>query len=165
MIQLINVDLTHAETIKNLAEEIWWPTYSPILSDEQIRFMLDKFYSIEALENTIRSQSQHFILLQDQHGPQAFAAYGPVTEQPATMKLHKLYVRLNNQGKGYGKILVEEVKNRSLRELKTDLILNVNRYNPAKNFYEKIGFHVIKEEDIPVGPYWMNDYVLKLGLG
>jgi diamine N-acetyltransferase len=164
MIQLINANLQHSETIKNLAEEIWWPTYSPILSQEQIRFMLDKFYSIDALESTIRSQSQLFILLKDQHGYQGFAAYGPLADQPEIMKLHKLYVRPDNHGKGYGRILIQEIKDRSLNEKKTSLILNVNRYNPAKIFYEKIGFQVIKEEDIPVGPYWMNDYVLKIDL-
>jgi ribosomal protein S18 acetylase RimI-like enzyme len=40
--------------------------------------------------------------------------------------------------------------------------LNVNRYNPAKDFYEKLGFKIILEEDIPIGQYWMNDYVMRL---
>jgi ribosomal protein S18 acetylase RimI-like enzyme len=42
------------------------------------------------------------------------------------------------------------------------LDLNVNRNNQAKHFYEKIGFNVIREEDIPIGPYWMNDYVMRI---
>jgi diamine N-acetyltransferase len=41
------------------------------------------------------------------------------------------------------------------------LDLNVNRHNPAKSFYEKIGFTVLREEDVPIGPYWMNDYVMR----
>jgi ribosomal protein S18 acetylase RimI-like enzyme len=45
------------------------------------------------------------------------------------------------------------------------LLLNVNRNNPAKSFYKKLGFTVIKEDDIDIGNgYFMNDYVMKLQL-
>ena len=48
----------------------------------------------------------------------------------------------------------------------TDLELNVNRYNKARQFYETIGFVVVKEEDIDIGSgYFMNDYVMNLSLG
>jgi len=41
----------------------------------------------------------------------------------------------------------------------------VNRQNNAKNFYEKLGFVVIKEEDIDIGNgYFMNDYVMEMML-
>jgi hypothetical protein len=40
----------------------------------------------------------------------------------------------------------------------------VNRYNNAKSFYEKMGFAIVREEDIPIGPYWMNDYVMRKAL-
>jgi len=44
----------------------------------------------------------------------------------------------------------------------SSLQLNVNRNNNAKVFYEKIGFAVIKEEDIDIGNgYLMNDYVME----
>ena len=39
--------------------------------------------------------------------------------------------------------------------------LNVNRHNPALAFYERLGFQQHREEDIPIGPYWMNDYVMR----
>ncbi|MEI9808163.1 MAG: hypothetical protein WDO16_09960 [Bacteroidota bacterium] len=38
----------------------------------------------------------------------------------------------------------------------------MNRSNNAKLFYEKIGFIVIREEDIDIGNgYLMNDYVME----
>jgi ribosomal protein S18 acetylase RimI-like enzyme len=44
----------------------------------------------------------------------------------------------------------------------TTLQLNVNRNNPAKIFYEKLGFAVLNEEDIDIGNgYFMNDYVMQ----
>jgi GNAT superfamily N-acetyltransferase len=72
-----------------------------------------------------------------------------------------LYCLPVTQGKGYGKILIEEVSRRTKADGKHTLDLNVNRYNKAKTFYEKMGFTVVYEEDIAIGPYWMNDYVMR----
>ena len=58
--------------------------------------------------------------------------------------------------------LVEEVKRRLKMQGIHTLDLNVNRHNKAREFYEKLGFAVIQEEDVPIGPYWMNDYVMRL---
>ncbi|MBT1698265.1 GNAT family N-acetyltransferase [Fulvivirgaceae bacterium PWU4] len=147
-----------------MAEETWWPTYSPILTFEQIRYMLDAIYSAEALQRTMENGSQTFIILHDERGPQGFASYGPKPGSADVIKLHKIYVLPDNHGKGYGKLLIDEVKKRTLALKINTLDLNVNRYNKAKSFYEKIGFQVIGEEDVPIGPYWMNDYIMRLQL-
>jgi diamine N-acetyltransferase len=145
-----------------MAEETWWSTYSPILSIEQIRYMLDALYSAEALQKAMESGSQTFIILHDGLGCQGFAAYGPKPETPHIAKLHKIYVLPQNHGKGYGKMLIDEVKKKVTALNMHTLELNVNRYNNAKSFYEKIGFRVIGEEDVPIGPYLMNDYIMRL---
>lgn len=147
--------------IQDLAERTWWPTYSPILTNEQIRYMLDLIYSTEALTRVMEDGSQQFILLADERGDQAFAAYGPRKEEKLISKLHKIYVLPDNQGKGYGKVLINEVIQRIQKDKHVALDLNVNRYNPAISFYEKMGFSVIREEDIAIGPYWMNDFVMR----
>ena len=36
------------DTLRCLAEEAWIPTYRPILSDEQLQFMFENWYSISA---------------------------------------------------------------------------------------------------------------------
>jgi GNAT superfamily N-acetyltransferase len=124
--------------------------------------MLDAIYSSEILQNAIQTGSQNFILLTDENGPQGFASFGKRSNDPQVCKLHKIYVLPVNHGKGYGKLLIEEVKKRMADLHSHTLDLNVNRHNPAKSFYEKIGFRIIGEEDVPVGPYWMNDYVMRL---
>lgn len=44
----------------------------------------------------------------------------------------------------------------------TVLELNVNRQNKARIFYEKFGFVIVEEKDIPIGNgYFMNDYVMQ----
>jgi diamine N-acetyltransferase len=162
MIKIENASVKDIPVIQQIAEETWWPTYSPIISKEQIRYMLDAIYSSEILQNAIQTGSQNFILLTDENGPQGFASFGKRSNDPQVCKLHKIYVLPVNHGKGYGKLLIEEVKKRMADLHSHTLDLNVNRHNPAKSFYEKIGFRIIGEEDVPVGPYWMNDYVMRL---
>ena len=104
---------------------------------------------------------QTYLLLIEDEKPVAFAAYSPREEDAEIYKLHKLYCLPETQGKGYGKILINEVAAKTIKAGKHTLDLNVNRYNKAKSFYEKMGFEVAYEEDIAIGTYWMNDYVMR----
>src|SRR5688572_28883428 len=114
MIRILNATPDDSPTIQSLVEKTWWPTYSSIITAEQIRFMLDKIYSAETLQGVMNNGSQTFIILHDEHGPQGFASYGLRSEDPSVCKLHKIYVLPENHGKGYGKMLIEEVKKRVL---------------------------------------------------
>ena len=88
----------------------------------------------------------------------------PGDDTPGVAKLHKLYVLPEHHGSGYGMALIDDIRNRLLKSGIYILDLNVNRYNPARGFYEKAGFRVLREEDVPIGPYWMNDFVMRLTL-
>ena len=149
------------EIIRNIAETTWWATYGPILEKEQIIFMLDEIYSTRKLASQLTHGTQTYLFLIEDGKPVAFAAYSPREEDPQIYKLHKLYCLPETQGKGYGKILINEVISKTLEAGKHTLDLNVNRYNKAKNFYEKLGFVVAYEEDVPIGKYWMNDFVMR----
>jgi len=162
MAKFIDAGIPEIPVIQDIAERTWWPTYSKILSKEEIRYMIDALYSSEAISETISNGSQRYILLADNSGPQGFASFGPRKEDKQVAKLHKVYVLPENQGNGYGRLLIEEVKRRLIIENIRILDLNVNRFNKAKEFYEKLGFSVLREEDVPIGPYWMNDFVMRL---
>ena len=149
------------ETIRQIADKTWWVTYGPILEAEQISFMLNEIYSADKIYNQIENNLQTYLLLLEDGEPVAFAGYSPRDENADIYKLHKLYCLPATQGKGYGKILINEVAQKTTEAGKHVLELNVNRYNNAKSFYEKMGFTVAYEEDIAIGPYWMNDYVMR----
>ena len=152
------------ETIRQIADTTWWNAYGPILKKEQINFMLAEIYSAEKITTQIKNNSQTYLLLIENEKPVAFAAYSPREEAPEIYKLHKLYCLPETQGKGYGKTLIDAVINKTLEAGKQTLDLNVNRYNKAKTFYEKMGFVIAYEENVPIGPYWMNDYVMRKDL-
>lgn len=149
-------------TIQDIADKTWWPTYSTFLSPDQIRYMLNTIYAAGTMKKEMATGSQTYLLLTDESGARAFASYAKRPEDPSVVKLHKLYVLPSVQEKGYGRALIEYVKNKLLKENIHTLDLNVNRYNPARFFYEKYGFRILREEDIPIGNYWMNDYVMRM---
>lgn len=148
--------------IREIAEKTWWPTYSPFIPQGQIRYMLDTLYAAETMKNDILTTAQTYLVLEDESGSQGFASFSRRQDEPGVYKLHKLYVIPENHGMGYGRALIDEIKGRLLQEDIHILDLNVNRKNPARSFYEKLGFVVLREEDIPIGPFWMNDYVMRL---
>jgi ribosomal protein S18 acetylase RimI-like enzyme len=162
MIKIQDAALDDIPLIQSLTEKTWWPVYSTIISAEQIRYMLDTIYSTETLQKVMRDGSQQFLILYEGVYAKGFAAFGIRPEDKKVIKLHKLYVLPEAHGKGYGRLLIEEIKKRMQQKGLHVLDLNVNRHNPAYHFYLKMGFSVIREEDIAIGPYWMNDYVMRL---
>jgi GNAT superfamily N-acetyltransferase len=150
------------DTILQIADITWWATYTAILEREQIEFMLNEIYAKDKITKQVKTGEQTFLLLTEDDGePVAFAAYSPRAENLEIYKLHKLYCLPKTQGKGYGKILINAVAEKTKAAGKGVLELNVNKYNQAKSFYQKMGFAIAYEEDIPIGPYWMNDYVMR----
>jgi GNAT superfamily N-acetyltransferase len=161
MYSIRTATVNDVDTILSIADTTWWATYSPILEREQIEFMLNEIYSADKIGKQVAENQQTYLLLEEEGEPVAFAAYSPREENADIYKLHKLYCLPKTQGKGYGKILINEVAQKTKDAGKQVLELNVNRYNKAQSFYEKMGFELAYEEDIAIGPYWMNDYVMR----
>ncbi|MBX3240609.1 MAG: GNAT family N-acetyltransferase [Chitinophagaceae bacterium] len=145
--------------IQNLISEIWPKAYSHILSDEQSGFMLDMMYSDTSLNKQI-SSGHRFILTFVNDSPTGFASYE--IKDGGLCKLHKIYVLPQIQGAGVGRKLIGHIITRVKPLGMERLELNVNRYNTARLFYEKMGFFVAGEEDIDIGNgYFMNDYIMR----
>lgn len=161
MYQIRKATPDDVETIRDLAEKTWRVAYAEILKQDQLDYMLSTLYAADNIRNQLKNNIQTYLLLTEDGKPVAFAAYAPREEDPDIYKLHKLYCLPETQGKGYGKVLINEVADITRQAGKHTLDLNVNRYNKAKNFYEKMGFTVAYEEDVPIGEYWMNDYVMR----
>ncbi len=149
--------------IRRLALDIWPDAYQEIIPKEQLDYMLDLIYSTNALDHQMR-MGQRFLLIEENGTPKGFAGFGEV-DPPGTYKLHKLYVLPAKQGSGLGRQLITHVMNLVQALEGKALVLNVNRHNKAKSFYEKMGFRVVREEDIDIGRgYYMNDYVMQYAL-
>jgi len=148
-------------TVQQLAHAIWPHAYDGIVAPEQLSYMLNMIYSIPSLQDQLQKQHHTFLIVEDNDQAVGFASYSPMEE--GVYKLHKLYVLPVTQGKGLGKSMIDFIIDSIRPQGAKALRLNVNRYNKARFFYEKLGFTVIKEEDIDIGNnYFMIDYVMEL---
>jgi ribosomal protein S18 acetylase RimI-like enzyme len=159
MLEIKKAGTNDIPLIRSLAMKVWPGTYIPIIGEDQVAYMLDRFYSDAALQEQM-ARGDTFIVCYDAGQPVGFASFGPV--EPDTYKLHKLYILPQTQGKGIGKLLLDHIKNAVKTAGNHRLHLNVNRYNEgAKGFYARMGFTVVKDEDIDIGNgFYMNDHVL-----
>jgi GNAT superfamily N-acetyltransferase len=152
--------VSDAASIREIAYRSWPLTYA-FLEKAQVDYMLSVFYDVESLSEMILSNDQKFIVLEDSLAMNGFAAYSRRSGQEAIFKLNKLYLLPETKGRGWGRELMQKVEDLVKNEGGHVLELNVNRYNPSRDFYSHLGYEVVCEENIPIGDYWMNDFVMR----
>ena len=162
MIHLEKINKKQLPIVKDLAYAIWPSAYREILSAEQLNYMLDNFYSIESLESQM-DKGQVFELLFEDSNVVGFVAYELNCNETGLLKIHKIYLLPETQGKGFGKFMIDEVIKIAKSNQQKGVFLNVNKYNNAQFFYQKLGFIITKEEVIDIGNnYIMDDYQMEL---
>lgn len=143
------------KNIEVMASVIWPVTYKNILSMEQIKYMLDKYLSVKAIEQSAKSGYTYIILKVDGN-PIGFMAY---EFKKDILFLSKLYIQPNHQKKGYSKKAIEY-----LLQFNLPIELTVNKYNTnAYEAYLHMGFKVTDSIVTDIGNgYVMDDYVMRL---
>jgi len=161
MVQIVEASDGDFGTIRDLAYAIWPGTYGHILSGEQLNYMLSTFYSTETLAETVGIGHQYVLVLEDAK-PLGFMSYQHHYKGNPVTRIHKIYVLPETQGKGIGKMLIEKIEAWARQSQSEALSLNVNRYNNALGFYQKLGFEIMGEINIEIGRgYLMEDYMME----
>ncbi|WP_281234164.1 GNAT family N-acetyltransferase [Flavobacterium gelatinilyticum] len=161
MIKITIVSIEDIEKIQEIAHTTWPVTYGEILTAAQLNYMLEMIYSKEALLKQIENKEQLFYLISDTNSTIGFIGIEHNYKNEAVTKIHKIYLLPETQGKGYGKIVFEEIEKMASENHSKELLLNVNRFNTALNFYKKLGFEIKETVDIEIGNgYLMEDYVM-----
>ncbi len=147
--------------VKALAYDIWPRVYDYMISSEQINYMLSLMYDLDQLKQQWL-EGVKFVLLEVEGIPQGFAAF---EEKENLVFLHKLYLRPEMQGKGFGKKMLQVAIDYAIDSKKPSLELTVNRNNKSLDFYLGNGFVIKEEKDFDIGGgYFMNDFILSLPL-
>lgn len=149
-------------TIAEMAGEIWNAYYPEFLPTDQIRYMLDKFYALPALQKQVE-EGQVFYTIFDNDRAIGFIAVSQTNA--SEFFIHKFYLYPSDQGKHYGSLVMQEITNRfrNMSNIKNPAVrLTVNRQNyKAINFYFKNGFTIERVADFDIGNgYQMNDFVM-----
>lgn len=158
MIKFLKADNSNIADIIDLAQKSWFRTYEKINSKEQNEYMFNIWYSVDGLLNQMK-KGEVFWIMRKSNQSIGFSSISALTSK--TFKLNKLYLLPNQQGKGLGKLFIKHLEQYALTNGANEIILNVNRNNFAIKFYESCNYNIIKEEDIPFGSYWMNDFVMR----
>jgi len=162
MITISEATAKDIKTIQEITYKTWPITYGKILSKTQLDYMLDLFYSDEALISQFEKKEQLFYLISEDEATLGFIGIEHHYKDEAVTRIHKIYLLPETQGKGIGKKVIEEIEKMALENNSKTLSLNVNRFNSALSFYKKISFEVVDEVNIDIGNgYLMEDYVME----
>ncbi|HTG66222.1 MAG TPA: GNAT family N-acetyltransferase [Flavobacterium sp.] len=160
MITIAKATVDDLKNITEIAHKTWPLTYGEILSQAQLEYMLNAFYSDAALRANMEN-GHEFILAKENDICLGFASFEHHHKNENTTKIHKIYILPETQGKGIGKLLIDTIAQLAKENNATTLLLNVNRFNKALTFYQKLGFEIIEEIDIELDfGYLMEDYVM-----
>lgn len=154
--------------IRDIACQTWPTTFGEILSPSQISYMLDMMYSLDALKTQIKDKNHVFLLAQDAGNKKylGYISYEFDYEGQSRTKIHKIYLLPASQGKGVGRLLINNVAKLGIEHKNVNLALNVNRFNKAIQFYERMGFTNVGNETIDIGDgFLMEDFVMEKPIG
>ena len=162
MISISEAKPSDFPVIREIAQITWPVAYGTIISKAQLDYMLEKFYSDATLNDNFSTKNHRFLLVKENSICLGFASYEHHFLGENKTRLHKIYMLPDSQRKGAGKLLLAEVEKLALENNDTIISLNVNRFNSALHFYQKLGFEKVGEEDIELDfGYLMEDYILK----
>lgn len=163
--QIVEATTDHIYNIQVLSNVIWPATFSNILSQEQISYMMDMMYSTSALEKQMNELNHHYLLAEEDGEYLGYLSYELNYKGTPITKIHKIYVLPSIQGKGVGRLFIDAVSKLALKNNNTLLSLNVNRYNKAIDFYKRMGFDFFASENIDIGNgFLMEDFVMNKDL-
>lgn len=150
------------ETVAFLAHKIWNHHYVPIIGQDQIDYMLDKFQDEEAIKHQIENGYEYFII-EHQKKACGYLALVPNNDEKKMM-ISKIYMdsdfRNLNLGSQLINFAIEKAKNRNF-----NLIwLTVNKNNSKSiEWYQKRGFTIKEKIKIDIGNgFVMDDYLMEL---
>ena len=149
-----------AEVVR-LAREIWEGHYVPIIGQEQVDYMLDKFQSEPAITEQLAKGYEYFLAVNDGQSA-GYTAVVP-NEAEASCLLSKIYVRQPLRGLGIGKQMLAHVEDLCRQRGITRIWLTVNRHNEASiDWYDRMGFRTAGPivQDIG-GGFVMDDHMME----
>ncbi len=150
------------ELVRKVADQVWPVTFRPILSEEQVRYMMEMMYSQAVMEREYDAGISFYGVF-DADACVGYISLGPCPSVEGAAKLHKCYLLTEYHGKGIGSMMLAKAKEIARSRGYGRLRLNVNRHNArAIKAYVRNGFSTVETVDNPIGNgFFMNDYVME----
>ena len=147
--------------VAELADCIWREHFIPIIGEQQVEYMLEKFQSVPAITSQLQSGFEYYIAVMDGKP----AGYTGLVPEPAAdkMMISKLYVQRDARGNGVGGRLLQFAEQECYKRGMPTAWLTVNRFNLEPiEWYRYKGFRIVDEvrKDIGEG-FFMDDYIME----
>lgn len=153
--------ITDIPVIRYIAHAAWPMAYATILSKDQLEYMLELMYSEAALREQMEAKGHRFIVAEHDGRALGFAGFEHGFKGQPSTRLHKLYVLPEVKGSGMGAALLHAVESAARDAGDARLELNVNRFNPTRDWYLRRGFVIEHDEVIDIGHgFVMDDHVM-----
>lgn len=148
--------------IRDLAERIWYASYAEMLTQAQIRYMLDWMYAPHKLAAEIEREVRYLIV---REGSQA-VGYLAWELMESVAFLNKLYLVPHYQGRGWGQIMLDQFLAEAREAGARQAELRVNRSNArALKAYRRAGFAPVGEVVTDIGNgFVMDDFIFRKSL-
>jgi Ala-tRNA(Pro) deacylase len=165
-VRLRKVVLEDLHLVRTMTEEVWRHSFSNILSEAQIDYMLSGLYSMESMREELEGGKVSYRFIWCEGKRAGFCAFGP-TGRPGELKIHKLYVLPRYQRRGCGSRALRLIEASWKGSGGGSLVLLVNRRNEgAIRLYRKSGFAVRASQCTDIGGgFRMDDYLMEKVLG
>lgn len=149
--------------LADLASAIWHEYFAPLLSVEQIDYMVQQYQSLEALTRAVRQEGYTYFL---GYEGEELVGYCGVKPDGDRLFLSKLYLRSDMRGKHLSTLLLNRAVELAKKEGKRAIYLTCNKYNThSLDVYHAKGFRDIDAVVTDIGHgFVMDDYILQLDL-
>lgn len=146
-------------TVHDLAHVIWPLVYSKMITAEQMNYMLQWMYDPAHLAVKYDNGDLFFTYQVDAMDI-GYLHLEPIGSD--VLKIQKVYVHPDFHGRGIGRELIIFTEHIARQQGRDALELQVNRGNPALQFYQHLGFSIVDEQDFDIGQgFFMNDFVMR----
>ncbi len=148
-----------------LAQEIWQEHYLPIVGQEQIDYMLEKFQCEQAITKQLSDRYEYYSVAYNGCNAGYMAVVSNVRD--TSLMISKIYVRKSDRSCGLGKQMLEFVEELCHQRNIKNIWLTVNRYNKHSiEWYSRMGFTNIGPivQDIG-GGFVMDDFRMEKDIG
>ena len=156
--KILQYELMSEEELEQVAAIVWHQSYDGLIGPQQVEYMLARFQNREAFSRQMAEGYVYRGLFAD---GKLTGYTGSVRENDDRVFLSKLYILQEYRKHGFGRKLIEDVKN--THEGCKNIYLTVNKHNPSFEMYRHMGFRVIDSVVTDIGEgYVMDDYIMQL---
>lgn len=140
----------------DLATEIWTEHYCSVISPEQVKYMLEKFQSPEAIARQIRQGCRYFLIEIETE----YVGYFSARLDSDELFLSKFYIKKSCRGKGLGRETFDFIEKLAIDNGLKLIALTVNKNNKTSiKIYKKLGFILAGKVVTDIGNgFVMDDY-------